>query len=82
MSVPSPANEKSTMKAIGYQTPGPIDQEDALVDITVEKPTPQHRDLLVKIEAISVNPVDTKLRKNRAPAPGDWMELAMLPPGC
>jgi zinc-binding alcohol dehydrogenase family protein len=35
----------------------------ALTDIELPKPTPTGRDLLVKVEAVSVNPVDTKQRK-------------------
>jgi len=55
------------MKAVGYTTTGPIDREDALIDFEMEKPAPQGRDLLVKIAAVSVNPVDTKMRVRRAP---------------
>jgi NADPH:quinone reductase len=35
----------------------------ALVDVELPKPTPEGHDLLVKVEAVSVNPVDTKQRK-------------------
>lgn len=63
------------MKAIAYQTPGPIDREDALQDITLDKPQPTGRDLLVKIHAVSVNPVDTKQRKAVAPPDGGWRVL-------
>src|SRR6267378_6751444 len=34
----------------------------SLVDIELPKPSPGGRDLLVKVEAVSVNPVDTKRR--------------------
>src|SRR6266403_940878 len=50
------------MKAVGYYRSLPIDQDEALIDLEVEKPTPTGRDLLVKVEAVSVNPVDTKVR--------------------
>jgi zinc-binding alcohol dehydrogenase family protein len=60
------------MKAVGYKTTGPIDREDALQDITLEKPVAEGRDLLVKINAVSVNPVDTKMRVRQEPEPGDW----------
>lgn len=63
------------MKAIAYQTPGPIDREDALQDITLDKPQATGRDLLVKIHAVSVNPVDTKQRKAVAPPDGAWRVL-------
>ena len=42
---------------------------DSLVDIELPKPSPAGRDLLVKIEAVSVNPVDTKQRKQGTAAP-------------
>lgn len=63
------------MKAIGYRTAGGIEREDALVDIELERPVATGRDLLVEVAAISVNPVDTKVRKS-APAPeGGWKVL-------
>lgn len=60
------------MKAVAYRTPGPIEREDALQDITLPQPQATGRDLLVKVHAVSVNPVDTKLRVRRAPEPGGW----------
>lgn len=45
------------MKAVAYSAPGPIDREDALQDITLETPKAECRDLLVKINAVSVNPL-------------------------
>ena len=55
------------MKAVGYTATGPIDREESLMDFEMEKPTPQGRDLLVQVAAVSVNPVDTKIRVRRAP---------------
>lgn len=55
------------MKAVGFREPGPIDREDALVDITLDKPAPSGRDLLVEVKAVSVNPVDTKVRGGIGP---------------
>ncbi|MBL9050198.1 MAG: zinc-binding alcohol dehydrogenase family protein [Tabrizicola sp.] len=63
------------MKAIGYQTPGAIDRADALQDITLPRPMPQGRDLLVAVRAVSVNPVDTKVRRSATPEPGQWKVL-------
>lgn len=60
------------MKAVAYKTPGPITADNALVDITLDKPVAQGRDLLVKIAAVSVNPVDTKVRGGRPPVGGEW----------
>ena len=61
------------MKAIAYQTPGVIDRHDALQDITLD--IPQATGLLVIINAVSVNPVDTKLRRSVAPDTGEWRVL-------
>lgn len=58
------------MKAIGYYETGSIDRDDALVDLELAAPTAAGHDLLVKVEAVSVNPVDFKIRQNRAPAEG------------
>ncbi|MEM7525775.1 MAG: alcohol dehydrogenase catalytic domain-containing protein, partial [Pseudomonadota bacterium] len=54
------------MKAVGYKTPGPIDRDDALIDLILDAPTPGDRDLLVRVKAVSVNPVDFKIRQTRA----------------
>ncbi|ANC08819.1 MULTISPECIES: zinc-binding alcohol dehydrogenase family protein [Bacillus cereus group] len=50
------------MKAIGLHEYLPIEEENSLIDLEVEKPVATGRDILVKINAISVNPVDTKVR--------------------
>lgn len=63
------------MKAIGYKTPGPINREDALQDITLDMPVAEGRDLLVKINAVSVNPVDYKLRLRVPPEGTEWKVL-------
>ncbi len=51
------------MKAIALTRPLPISDPASLADIDLPKPSPSGRDLLVKVEAVSVNPVDTKRRK-------------------
>lgn len=58
------------MKAVGYHQSLPIDHPDSLQDITLPDPTPGPRDLLVRVHAVSVNPVDTKIRMRKAPAAG------------
>jgi zinc-binding alcohol dehydrogenase family protein len=63
------------MKAIGYAKPGDIDRADALEDIDLPRPTAQGRDLLVAVDAVSVNPVDTKIRRSAAPAEGEHKVL-------
>ena len=54
------------MKAIGYLESHPIDHPEALLDIELERPAPTGHDLLVAVRAISVNPVDTKMRMRAA----------------
>ncbi|HEV7249565.1 MAG TPA: zinc-binding alcohol dehydrogenase family protein [Shinella sp.] len=63
------------MRAIGYQTPQPIDATTALVDFDLPRPEPQGRDILVEVKAVSVNPVDTKIRASAKPEPGEWKVL-------
>ena len=63
------------MKAVAYKVPGSIDRPDALVDITLETPEAEGRDLLVKVSAVSVNPVDVKLRMGRSPEGSEWRVL-------
>ncbi len=58
------------MKAVGYFTPSPIAADQALVDLDIPEPVPGPRDLKVRIEAVSVNPVDTKIRAGVAPPEG------------
>lgn len=55
------------MKAVGLTKYLPINDPDSLLDVEIEKPTPTGQDLLVRVHAISVNPVDVKVRgpKNR-----------------
>ena len=54
------------MKAIGFKTSLPITEQNSLFEFETEKPMPGEHDLLVKIEAVSVNPVDFKIRKSNA----------------
>lgn len=63
------------MRAIAYRQPGPLDAGESLVDVTLPDPQPGARDLLVRVQAVSVNPVDTKVRRNVAPAQGEWKVL-------
>jgi NADPH2:quinone reductase len=55
------------MKAVGYKTPLPIEDSGSLLDIEVAAPEVKGRDLLVEIRAVSVNPVDTKVRASAKP---------------
>lgn len=54
------------MKAIGFKQSLPISEKDSFIEFEMEKPIPGEHDLLVKIQAISVNPVDYKIRQNSA----------------
>ena len=56
------------MKAIGFNQPLPISDERSLVDIELPDPEPGPNDLLVAVEAIAVNPADTKVRASARPA--------------
>jgi NADPH:quinone reductase len=63
------------MRAIGFQQPGSIDRDEALIDIELPIPTPKGRDLLVEVKAVSVNPVDVKVRQKAKPETGNWKVL-------
>ena len=55
------------MKAVAFTHAYPITHEDALIDVHHPEPHPRHADLLVEIKAVSVNPVDTKVRRTAEP---------------
>src|ERR1700719_485083 len=59
------------MKAVGYRKSLPIDAADALIDFETAKPEPRGHDIRVVVKAISVNPVDYKVRKRAAPPEGE-----------
>jgi zinc-binding alcohol dehydrogenase family protein len=63
------------MKAVAYNAPGTLDREDALVDVEIEKPAAAGRDILVEVRAVSVNPVDYKVRQSTPPENGGWKVL-------
>ncbi len=63
------------MKAVAYQKAGPITSPEALVDIELDAPIAEGHDLLVRVQAVSVNPVDTKIRKNVNPENNQWKTL-------
>ncbi|SFZ94523.1 NADPH2:quinone reductase [Flaviramulus basaltis] len=54
------------MKAIGFKESLPITEENSFIEFETEIPMPSEYDLLVKISAISVNPVDYKIRESAA----------------
>ncbi|MGE8599194.1 MAG: zinc-binding alcohol dehydrogenase family protein [Acinetobacter calcoaceticus] len=63
------------MKAVAYQKAGPITSPEALVDVELETPVAEGHDLLVSVQAISVNPVDTKIRNNVNAENNQWKTL-------
>ena len=63
------------MKAVGYQQSLSITDANALLDIELPKPAATGRDVLVRVRAIAVNPVDTKIRMRQAPADGSYAVL-------
>jgi zinc-binding alcohol dehydrogenase family protein len=54
------------MRAVGYHEPKAVEAPDALLDLEIPEPVPGPRDLLVRVRAVAVNPVDTKVRRRRA----------------
>ncbi len=54
------------MKAIGFKQSLPITEKESFIEFETSKPSPTGYDLLVKISAISVNPVDFKIRQSAA----------------
>lgn len=59
------------MKAVALKRYLPSSDPESLLDVDLPDPTPQGRDLLVRVQAISVNPVDVKVR-----SPKDKVEPA------
>ena len=55
------------MKAIGYRRPQPNNEPEAQIEDELPRPVPGARDLLVRVAAVSVNPVDTKVRRSADP---------------
>jgi len=59
------------MKIVSFHKPLPISDPDSFLDLTAETPKPAPRDLLAEIRAISVNPVDAKIRSGGGPGRPD-----------
>jgi len=55
------------MKAVVFGEPTGAEHEQSLIDVTLERPSPRPRDLLVEVRAVSVNPVDAKVRAGGGP---------------
>jgi NADPH2:quinone reductase len=63
------------MKAVGYNACLPVTDPQCLIDLELPDPVPAARDLLVRVHAVSVNPVDTKVRRSAAPKAGETRVL-------
>ena len=59
------------MKAVSFYKSLPIADPQSFVDVSVDAPKPRPHDLLVEVRAISVNPVDTKIRAGGGPGRPD-----------
>jgi NADPH:quinone reductase len=58
----------TTMKAVASFAALPVDDREALQDITIDVPELRPHDVLVRVLAVSVNPVDMKRRQSLAPS--------------
>ena len=63
------------MKAVGYTESLTIDDPKSLQDVELPQPAAEGRDLLVRVRAIGVNPVDFKVRQRAAAEPGETKVL-------
>jgi NADPH2:quinone reductase len=61
-----PNHPIDSVKAVAFTRHLPIADPESLVDVTLPAPSPEPRDLLVRVQAVSVNPVDTKVRASRS----------------
>ena len=50
------------MKAVALTHYLPVENPDAFLDVELDKPVAEGRDILVAVKAVSINPVDTKVR--------------------
>jgi hypothetical protein len=78
---PSYTQLETLMKAVGYKVPGPIAEDAALVDIDLPRPVATGCDILVEVKAVSVNPVDYKIRNGTPPANAIGRCWDGMPPG-
>jgi zinc-binding alcohol dehydrogenase family protein len=57
----------ATTPAVAYLRSLPIEDPESLIDVELPMRPPGHHDLLVRVEAVSVNPVDVKVRASQDP---------------
>ncbi|HMM72013.1 MAG TPA: zinc-binding alcohol dehydrogenase family protein [Rhodocyclaceae bacterium] len=63
------------MKAIGFNQPLPVSDPQSLIGLDLPEPIYGEQDLLIEVQAIAVNPADTKVRASARPAAGSWRIL-------
>lgn len=59
------------MKAVGFYRSLPVEDPGCFVEVDIPTPKPTGRDLLVRVKAVSVNPVDTKVRRRAQAEQGE-----------
>ncbi|MBU2979131.1 zinc-binding alcohol dehydrogenase family protein [Alteromonas sp. C1M14] len=63
------------MRAYGYKQASKTLSETTIQAVNIAKPVPAGRDLLIQVHAVSVNPVDTKIRKTVSPPADEFKVL-------
>ena len=63
------------MKAVGFKMPLAIEDPNSLLDLNLSQPKATGRDLVVQVRAVSVNPVDVKVRASTGPDGGEYKIL-------
>ncbi|WP_415268401.1 alcohol dehydrogenase catalytic domain-containing protein [Acidovorax sacchari] len=63
------------MASIAFRRGSTLADPDCLTDVDAERPEPGPHDLLVAVRAVSVNPVDTKIRAGLVDAPDSVRSL-------
>jgi NADPH:quinone reductase-like Zn-dependent oxidoreductase len=53
-----------TIRAVGYRDNPDVGDPASLVDVTMPVPRPGPHDLLIRVRAESVKPIDTKIRRD------------------
>ncbi len=66
------------MKMIGFEKPFKLEEGNLFKVYEQRKPTPENDDILVKVNSISVNPVDTKTTSNESRSKHRILGLMLL----